>query len=79
MRLLERYPSLRLILAGPLDVDDALKRFAAQIERVVFAPRAEHFRNIAGVDINLAPLEIGNPFCESKSELKWFEAGAVGP
>ena len=78
MRLLAKYPELRLVLAGPLDVDDALNKYSAQIERVAFAPRAEHFRNIANVDINLAPLEIGNPFCESKSELKWFEAGIVG-
>lgn len=33
---------------------------------------------MANVDINIAPLEIGNPFCESKSELKFFEAGIVG-
>ena len=29
---------------------------------------------IARFDINLAPLEVGNRFCESKSELKFFEA-----
>lgn len=77
MNLLTRYPTLRLVLAGPLDVDDTLNQFASQIERVTFAPRAEHLKNIARVDINLAPLEIDNPFCESKSELKWFEAGIV--
>ena len=26
---------------------------------------------------NLAPLEVGNPFCEAKSELKFFEAALV--
>jgi len=30
------------------------------------------------VDINLAPLVLNDPFCESKSELKFFEAGVVG-
>ena len=29
-------------------------------------------------DINVAPLEFGNPFCEAKSELKFFEAALVG-
>lgn len=77
-RLLTKYPQVRLVLAGPLDVNDTLNQFSAQIERVAFAPRQQHFGNIAQVDINLAPLEIGNPFCESKSELKWFEAGIVG-
>lgn len=78
-KILASHPEVRLVLAGPLDTEDRLnQRFAEQIERVPFAPRPEHFRNIAEVDINLAPLEIGNPFCESKSELKWFEAGIVG-
>lgn len=78
-KILASHPEVRLVLAGPLDTEDRLnQRFAEQIERVPFASRPEHFRNIAQVDINLAPLEIGNPFCESKSELKWFEAGIVG-
>lgn len=78
-KILASHPEVCLVLAGPLDTEDRLnQQFAEQIERVPFAPRPEHFRNIAEVDINLAPLEIGNPFCESKSELKWFEAGIVG-
>jgi GT2 family glycosyltransferase/glycosyltransferase involved in cell wall biosynthesis/SAM-dependent methyltransferase len=32
---------------------------------------------LARFDINLAPLEFGNPFCEAKSELKFFEAALV--
>jgi glycosyltransferase involved in cell wall biosynthesis len=32
---------------------------------------------IARFDINIAPLEYGNPFCEAKSELKYFEAGCL--
>ncbi len=76
--ILERYPAVRLVLAGPLDTESALQRFADRIERVPFVPRGELFGVIASLDINLAPLEMGNPFCESKSELKWFEAGIVG-
>ena len=33
---------------------------------------------IARFDINLAPLETGNIFCEAKSELKYFEAALAG-
>jgi glycosyltransferase involved in cell wall biosynthesis len=32
---------------------------------------------LARFDINIAPLELGNPFCEAKSELKFFEAALV--
>ena len=76
--LFEKYPELRLVLAGPLSTENHLQRYADRIEVLPFAPREQHFRNIARVDINLAPLEIGNPFCEAKSELKFFEAGIVG-
>lgn len=76
--LFDRHPEMRLVLAGPLDTEDRLQQYADRIERVPFVSRRELFGNIASLDINLAPLEIGNPFCESKSELKFFEAGIVG-
>lgn len=75
--LLAQYKNLRLVLAGPLDIENKLNTFSSQIERVPFLPRDEYFARVATMDINLAPLEIGNPFCESKSELKFFEAGLV--
>ena len=33
---------------------------------------------IAQTDINLAPLEMDNPFCQAKSEIKFVEAALVG-
>ncbi len=33
---------------------------------------------VAQVDINLAPLELENPFCQAKSEIKYSEAALVG-
>jgi glycosyltransferase involved in cell wall biosynthesis len=78
LRILARYKETRLVLAGPLDTEDVLNRFADRIERIPYAPRAEYFKTVSGMDINLAPLEIGNPFCEAKSELKFFESGIVG-
>lgn len=76
--LFERHPSWHLVLVGPLNTGDQLQAFGERIEQVPFLPRAEYFAAVARMDITLAPLEIGNPFCESKSELKWFEAGLVG-
>lgn len=78
VRIFEKYPHTRLLIAGPLSLDEKFAPYRDRIMRRSFASRKKHFANIASIDINLAPLEIGNPFCESKSELKFFEAGIVG-
>lgn len=78
IRILQEFPQTRLVLAGPLDTEDALNQFQGQIIRVPFAPRKKYFATVASADINVAPLELGNAFCESKSELKFFEAGLLG-
>ena len=78
LELLGKYPALRLVLVGPLETGSVLDTVVSQIERLPFLSREEYFATLAGIDINLAPLEIENPFCEAKSELKWLEAGGVG-
>ena len=78
LRIMEKYENIELVLAGPLDVESKLNKFSSRIKQLPFVSREKHFENIARVDINIAPLEIGNPFCEAKSELKFFEAGIVG-
>jgi glycosyltransferase involved in cell wall biosynthesis len=76
--ILEKYQQVKLFIAGPLDLEDEFTRkFRNKIINSAYVPRKEHFKNIASVDINIAPLEINNPFCESKSELKFFEAGIL--
>ncbi len=78
MRIMARYPMVQLFLVGPLDVESALvQRFRHRITQLPYAMRPQHFVNLASCDINLAPLEYHNPFCEAKSELKFFEAGLV--
>lgn len=83
-QLLREEPRCRLILFrtanGPL-VDPAefppLARMQSQIEWRDAVPLAELPREMARFDINIAPLEFGNPYCEAKSELKFFEAALV--
>ena len=75
--IMERYKNVELFLVGPLNVESELNKFKGRIVQLAYVPRDKHFENIAKVDINLAPLEIGNPFCESRSELKFFEAGIL--
>lgn len=78
LALLEKHRNLRLFIVGPLVLDDAFASFSDRIDRMHYVERKKHFGNVARVDINIAPLEVGNPFCEGKSELKFFEAGIVG-
>ncbi|HBB37168.1 MAG: group 1 glycosyl transferase [Candidatus Moranbacteria bacterium GW2011_GWC1_45_18] len=78
VRILEKYPDIKLFLAGPLNISEKFGKFQSRIEKFPFALREEHFKNISGVDINIIPLEKNNDFCEAKSELKFFEAGILG-
>ncbi len=59
-----------------LDVSEfpALQGLEDQIEWREFVPHHDLPKEVARFDINLAPLEFGNPFVEAKSELKFFEA-----
>ncbi len=76
--LFARFAQLRVAIYGPLDLAPELAPYAARFVQHPYVPRAQHFANVARVDINVAPLEANNPFCEAKSELKFFEAGIVG-
>jgi len=75
--IMEKYPNVKLVLAGPLNTGDELNKFNNRIERLAFAPRKKHFKDKASVDINISPLELGDPFCESKSEIKFFGSGIL--
>lgn len=77
VQIMEKYEQVELFLVGPLDITNVLNKFKGRVKQFQYVPREKHFENIAIVDINIVPLEIGNPFCESKSELKFFEAGIV--
>lgn len=78
MKIMGKYSNVELFLVGPLDIDNNFNRFKNRVKRLHYVPRVRHFENISHMDINLAPLEIGNPFCEAKSEVKFFEAGILG-
>ncbi len=76
-KLLKKFSFLELVLMGPLKISKQLEPFSSQIKLIPFSSRKKYFKELAKIDINLAPLETGNPFCEAKSELKFIEAGAV--
>jgi glycosyltransferase involved in cell wall biosynthesis/GT2 family glycosyltransferase len=85
-RVLRERPQCRLVLFrsgvdGPPLVDLAeYPEFVGLDDRIEWRPLrplAELPEELARFDVNLAPLETGNPFCEAKSELKFFEAALV--
>jgi len=79
LKILIKFPNLRLCLAGPLELDDRLvSKFKGRIIKTPYVPRRKYFEILSTIDINLAPLETDNPFCDAKSELKFFEPGILG-
>jgi glycosyltransferase involved in cell wall biosynthesis/SAM-dependent methyltransferase len=85
-RVLRDRPKCRLVLFRStdgtvpiLDVHEfpSFQGIEDRIEWHNFVPLPQLPEKIAHFDINLAPMEVGNPFCEAKSELKFFEAALV--
>ena len=77
-RILETYAHVRLMLVGYLDSGETFARFGERIEVYRRLPWQDLPRLIRRVDINLAPLELDNPFTECKSSLKYFETAILG-
>lgn len=77
LRLMAERDDWDLLVVGFLDLGPAWKPFEHRIRRQGFLPYLDMLRVLAGCDINIAPLEIGDMFCEAKSELKYFEAALV--
>jgi glycosyltransferase involved in cell wall biosynthesis len=75
--VLEEYPDSRLRIAGYLDVPDSLQPYSNRIDRLPFMDFLGLQRAIAEVSVNISPVQ-HNVFAHSKSELKYFEAAAVG-
>lgn len=78
--VLARYPTARLCVLGHLDLGEfpELEAVHGQIEQRPLVDFDVLPAELARFDINLAPLQRDNPFCDCKSELKYFEAAAVG-
>jgi GT2 family glycosyltransferase/glycosyltransferase involved in cell wall biosynthesis len=81
---LRKNPNTRLVLfrqthQSMLDINEfpSFSGLEEQIEWRPFVSLAELSSEIARFDINLAPLEVGNPYVEAKSELKYFDAALV--
>ncbi len=79
--ILAENPSARLVLFRRTLIPEEfpeLQRLESQVEWRDLVSVDDLPLEYARFDINLAPLEVGNRFCEAKSELKFFEAALVG-
>ena len=76
--VLGSHADARLLLVGHIEAPDALAAFASRIEHRPLLPWQELPGILAGVDVNLAPLETGNAFTACKSSIKYLEAALVG-
>ena len=77
IEILKKYEKVKLVLAGLLDSEDKLNEFKDRIEILPRVTRDKYYANFYRSDISLAPLEMNNPFCDAKSEIKFMEASIV--
>lgn len=79
LAVMQAHPNTRLCILGHLS-SLALAELAPVGARIDLRPLVA-FRDLpralSQFDINIAPLELENRFCQSKSELKFFEAALV--
>ncbi len=80
VRFMRTYPEVVLRVVGYLDLNEFpdLLPIQERIETVSFMPYYEMIEDLKECDVIIAPLEQNNPFCDAKSELKFFEAALVG-
>lgn len=77
INLFEKYRNLNLRIVGFVDLDDRMSKYSNRVEVLQFTDFINLQRYIGQIEINLIPLQ-DNVFTNSKSELKFFEAGIVG-
>jgi glycosyltransferase involved in cell wall biosynthesis len=76
-RLMDEDESLWLRVVGFLEPVPELKRHLNRIESIPLQDFINLQREIGAIEVNLVPLQ-DNPFTNSKSDLKWFEAALTG-
>jgi glycosyltransferase involved in cell wall biosynthesis len=78
INVLERFPQAELWLLGAIDAGKEWGSAGSRVRRIPLVPWRELPGLLAHLDINVAPLVMDNPFSQSKSEIKYMEAGLVG-
>jgi hypothetical protein len=79
VEFLRAHADARLRIVGMFSLEEFpdLAQLTHQIEIVPMLPYYRMVGDIRNCDVVIAPLVTGNPFCEAKSELKFFESALV--
>jgi glycosyltransferase involved in cell wall biosynthesis len=78
LRLMKEQPRVSLVVGGKIRVDPAFGEFGNRFRFQPFRPYYDFINLLAGIDINLVPLDLSSPFACARSELKYIEAAAFG-
>jgi glycosyltransferase involved in cell wall biosynthesis len=76
--IMRRHRHVYLQITGPLQLPKIFMEFGHRVRLVPLLPWRQCYQVYGSLDINLAPLEIREPFCQGKSEIKYVEAAMVG-
>jgi glycosyltransferase involved in cell wall biosynthesis len=75
---MEHDPRVELAILGHLELPADFSRCGSRVQIYEPVSWEKVPEVLCTFDINMAPLELANPFCRAKSELKYFEAGILG-
>jgi glycosyltransferase involved in cell wall biosynthesis len=76
--IMEKYEHVDLYLRGFITISPRFDRFGSRVKRLPIVSWKKLPYKIAEIDVNLSPLELQSPYCESKTELKYIEAAMLG-
>ncbi|MBK7865291.1 MAG: class I SAM-dependent methyltransferase [Archangiaceae bacterium] len=77
LEVLEKYPNTELRVIGYLSVGAEFQKFGDRVISVPSVSWKSLPRVLGEFDINIAPLEADQEFCQAKSEIKFTEAALV--
>jgi glycosyltransferase involved in cell wall biosynthesis len=77
-RIVKEYSNVRIRIVGYLDTTGLPEELLKKVTVMCYMSWKRLLRVSARNYINIAPLDIQNPFCHAKSELKFYEAAIVG-
>lgn len=77
-RIVKENSDVKFRVVGYLDEGAMTSDLAKNTEIACFMPWKKLMARSASNYLNIAPLDIANPFCHAKSELKFYEAAILG-